>query len=156
MTTKPVEAALIRCGSCSSINRVPVKRLKENPICGKCKKLLDFPMGPVNATAMTFEQELVSWPETILVEFTSKDCSSCKAVDPAVEDIAFLRAGRLKVIRIDAVSQPSLTKVHAVRTTPTFLVFRNAEQVARLDGIPREKSELLQWIEQRLAVKQVT
>jgi len=151
MTTKTVDAALIRCGSCSAINRVPVKRLKENPICGKCKKLLDFPMGPVSATPDTLDRELSTWPETVLVEFTSKTCASCKAVDPAIEDIAFLRTGRLKVLRIDTDAHPSLATAHSVRTTPTFLVLRNTAQLARLDGIPREKSELLQWIEQYLA-----
>jgi thioredoxin 2 len=150
MTTKPADAALIRCGSCEAINRVPVKRLKENPICGKCKRLLDFPMGPV-AAAGDLETEFLLWPETVLVEFTGRDCAPCRSVAPAVEDIAFLRAGRLKVLRIDITAQPALTAAHSVRTTPTFLLFRNSTQIARLDGVPRDKSELLDWIEQHLS-----
>jgi len=43
MTTTSIDAALIRCQSCSAINRVRVKRLRENPLCGKCKNLLDYP-----------------------------------------------------------------------------------------------------------------
>ena len=150
MTSRTIDAALIRCAPCGAINRVPVNRLKENPICGKCKRLLDFPMGPVAATADTIEAELSSWPESVLVEFINRDCADCKTVAPAVEDIAFLRAGRLKVLRIDIDGQPALMRAHSVRTTPTFLVFRNAAKVARLDGVPREKSELLQWIEHHL------
>ena len=151
MTTPAVDAALIRCGSCEAVNRVPVKRLKENPICGKCKRLLDFPMGPLNVSADTFDRELATWPETVVVEFLRKTCSICRTIDPAVEDIAFLRAGRLKVLRIDIDAEPALSLRYGIVTAPTFLVFKNTAQAARLDGVPREKSELLQWIEQHLS-----
>lgn len=150
MTSKQTETAIILCRSCGAVNRVPVKRLKENPLCGKCKGLLDFPMSAVRITASTFEKETASWPEAILLFFWSKGCAACRSVETVVDDIAFLRAGRIKVLKADVDAEPSLAKQFSVRSTPVFLVLRSSAPVARLDGAPREKIELLQWIEQNL------
>jgi thioredoxin-like negative regulator of GroEL len=35
-----------------------------------------------------------------------------------------------------------------VKATPTFVVFKNGTQIARMDGAPKEKMELVQWIDQ--------
>lgn len=150
MTTKQIDAAVIRCASCGAANRVPVKRLKENPQCGKCKTLLDFPMSAVKATAETFDHELSIWPEAVLAFFRSPDCADCDLVESVVNDIAFLRAGLIKVLKIDITTEPSLALLFSVRTTPALMVFRNRSQIGRLDGIPRDKGELLPWIEQHM------
>jgi thioredoxin 2 len=150
MNTKQRETARIRCTSCGSVNRVPVKRLKENPLCGNCKRLLDFPMSAIRVTEASFDKEMSEWPESLLIYTWSKSCESCRAVESVVDDIAFLRAGRVKVLKIDIDAEPSLARMLAVQAPPAFLVFRNRAQVSRLDGVPREKIELLQWIEQQL------
>jgi thioredoxin 2 len=150
MTTKQTEAAIILCSTCGAVNRVPVRRLKENPLCGKCKGLLDFPMSAIKVSAATFEKETSSWPEAVLVFFWTKGCDACRAAETVVDDIAFLRAGRVKVLKTDIEAEPALAERYSVRSTPVFLVLRNRYPVARLDGAPREKIELLQWIEQRI------
>lgn len=151
MTTTSADAALILCQSCSAINRVPVKRLRENPLCGNCKNLLDYPMKALKATAATYEKEVSSWPESVLVLFSSKaSCADCRIAEAVMDDVAFLRTGRLKVLKVDVEADPSLALPYSVVATPTFIMLRNGMQVARLDGIPREKTELHHWIELHL------
>jgi thioredoxin 2 len=154
MTTKQTEAAIIVCGSCAAVNRVPVKRLKENPLCGKCKALLDFPMSTIKVTEATFEKETATWPEAALVYFWARECEACRTVESVVDDIAFLRAGRIKVLKVEVTSEPALAERFSIRGTPVFLIFRNNFPIARLDGAPREKIELLQWIEQQIGTTQ--
>ncbi len=48
------DSAIIRCSSCGIKNRVPKARLKDSPLCGKCKTILK--------------------PETVIIE-----CSDCGA-----------------------------------------------------------------------------
>lgn len=48
------DSAIIRCSSCGTKNRVPKGRLKDNPLCGKCKNILK--------------------PETVIIK-----CSECGA-----------------------------------------------------------------------------
>ena len=134
------------------MNRVPVKRLSQNPLCGKCKALLDFPLKPVQVTSTTFEQEVASWPEALLVMFCSKGSADCKEIDPAVEDIAFFRAGRLKVLKLDIDASPGIALLYAVNITPTLIAFRGGQQLGRLEGAPKEQQELTQWIRQTLSI----
>ncbi len=140
------DTVLLKCTSCGALNRVPVKRVSQNPLCGKCKTLLDFPFLPQSASAATFDKELASWPETVLVEFRSKASPLYAESDAAVADIAFSRAGRLKVLKIDLDSEPGLALLYSVQTSPTFLIFRESRQLGRLDGLPRDAAELAAWV----------
>jgi thioredoxin 2 len=145
------DTALLRCRSCNALNRVPVKKLAQNPICGKCKALLDFPFQAVTATAASFDSELSSWLETVLVAFWSKGSDLCKTVEAVVADVAFAQAGKLKVIKVDIDAEPGIALLFSIQTAPTFLTFRDSKQLGRLDGAPREASELAQWIKAYLA-----
>ena len=145
------DTALLRCRSCNALNRVPVRKLSQNPICGKCKALLDFPFQTVTATTASFDGELASWLETALVAFWSKGSDLCKAVETAVANTAFSQAGKLKVIKVDIDSEPNIAQLFSVQTTPTFIAFRDSKQLGRLDGAPRETSELVQWVKSYLA-----
>ena len=143
-------SALIRCSSCKTLNRVPWEKLKSRAVCGQCKTPLEFPRAPLDVTAATFERELFDWPEFVLVEFWAKWCGFCRMVEPVVSDLASWNAGRLKVIRVDVDAEPGLARRFMVKATPTFVVYKNGTQVARMDGAPKEKIELVQWIDQIL------
>ena len=145
--TMAIDTALLRCRSCNALNRVPVKKLSQNPICGKCKALLDFPFQSVSATAESIGQELASWLETALVVFWAKKNDLWRSVESTVADIAFSQAGRLKVIKVDSVAEPGLVQSYSIQAEPTFLAFRDGKQIGRLDGAPRNASELLPWVQ---------
>ena len=145
------DSALLRCKTCNALNRVPAKRLSQNPICGKCKALLDFPFQAMNATAASFDQELSSWFETALIVFWDKQSALFKTIAPAVADIAFSRAGKLKVLKVDVDAEPGLALLFSVQVSPTFIAFRNSRQLGRMDGTPRESAELVQWVERFIA-----
>ena len=145
------DSALLRCKTCNALNRVPAKRLSQNPICGKCKALLDFPFQMVNATAASFDQELATWFETALVVFWDKQSVLFKTIEPVVADIAFSRAGKLKVLKVDVDAEPGLALLFSVQVSPTFIAFRNAKQIGRMDGTPREPAELVPWVERFLS-----
>lgn len=144
------DTALLRCASCATLNRVPVKRLAQNPICGKCKALLDFPFQPVNVTAASFDRERSSWFETVLVVFWAKGDELWKKVEDTVADIAFSQAGKLKVLKADIDADPGLALLFSVQAAPTFLVLRGSKQLGRLDGAPKEAGELAQWVRKYL------
>lgn len=147
----PPDTVLIRCSSCSTLNRVPRSRITEQPRCGTCKNTLSVPHKPADGSAASFERDLASWPETLLVEFWAKWCGYCRMIEPVVNDIAGWRAGRLKVLKIDVDAEPGLAQRFQVHATPTFILFRNGAQIGRIDGAPKEKLELVQWIDRLLA-----
>ena len=141
---------LLRCPSCKTLNRVLEEKFKNLPHCGQCKTLLTFPDKPASVTASNFDQEVRDWPEFLLAEFWAKWCGYCRMVEPVVNDLASWRAGKLKVIRVDIDAEPALARRFTVKATPTFILYRNGSQIARMDGAPKEKLELVQWIDQFL------
>jgi thioredoxin 2 len=152
MSPPQTDSVILRCSACGAVNRVPAKRLTQNPLCGKCKALLDFPLKPVQVTSATFEQEVASWPEAMLIVFCSKSLDDCREVGPVVEDIAFFRAGRLKVLKLDIDADPGIALDYTVHITPTLIAFRSGQQLGRLEGVPKEQHEMTQWIRQTLSI----
>ncbi len=141
-------AIIIRCTSCRTLNRVPAEKLAARPSCGQCRALLDVPRAPAAATAGSLDREISDWPEYALLEFWAKWCGYCRMVEPVVNDLAAWRAGRLKVVKVDVDAEPVLAGRFAVKATPTFILFRNGTQIARMDGAPKEKIDLVQWLDQ--------
>ena len=146
----PSNSAILRCPSCRTLNRVSVEKLSSHPICGNCKAGLSFPSAPINATTASFDREVNDWPETLLLEFWTTTCGYCRMVEPVVNDIARWKAGLLKVIKVDVQHELSLAQRYQAMATPTFVLLRNGQQLARIDGAPREKIDLVRWVEQYL------
>lgn len=138
---------LIRCTKCRALNNVPREKLGGRPLCGQCKEPLEFPHHPVTATNANFDGELNDWPEFVLVELWAKWCGYCRTVEPIMNDLADWRAGRLKILKIDVDAEPALAQRFAVKATPTFILYRKGKELARMDGAPKEKIDLVRWLD---------
>jgi thioredoxin 2 len=144
-------SVILRCTSCGTLNRVPIDRLGSRPVCGSCKTALRYPDAPINATSVTFDREVNEWRELLLVEFWSTTCGYCRMVEPVMRDIARWRAGRLKVLLVNIENELPLARRFEAMATPTFILFRQGRQLARIDGAPREKLDMVRWVDQFLA-----
>lgn len=140
-------SVIIRCKSCLMLNRVPRSKVGSKPACGNCKAVLEVPQQPIWAKADSFDREISYWPETLLVVFTAPMCLYCKIVEPVVKDLALQRQGKLKVMKVDIESDEYLAQRFKITKTPTFIVYRNAVEVIRVDGAPKEKTDLVTWID---------
>jgi thioredoxin 2 len=138
---------LIRCYNCLMLNRVPQDKLVTKPVCGNCKTVLEFPQQPVWVKIDSFDRAIAHWPETLLVVFTAPMCVYCKIVDPVMQDLAQKKAGQLKIMKVDTESDAQLTERFKVEKTPTFIVYKNGAKVLRVDGAPKEKTDLVKWVE---------
>lgn len=146
---------MIRCGSCLALNRVPQSKLESKPVCGSCKSILDFPREPLAAKTEHYDFSTSNWPETLLVAFTAPMCIYCKIVDPLLADLARERAGLLKVMKVDIELDVLLARRFKIEKTPTFIVYKNGEQILRVDGAPKDKSDLVTWINNLIGYKSV-
>lgn len=138
---------LLRCASCKTLNRVPFEKRAAHPVCGNCKAPLEFPSSPINVTTENYDRQVRDWPEFLLAEFWARWCGYCRKIEPFVNELALARAARLKIIRIDVDAEPALASRFVIKATPTFILYRNRQQLARLDGAPAQNSELELWLD---------
>jgi thioredoxin 1 len=100
-------------------------------------------------TDATFQSQVVGAPGPVLVKFEAEWCGPCKAMKPAIEEIAAEYAGRLTVATLD-IDQNSHTPYRfGIRGVPTVMLFKSGEVVGQKVGLAR-KSDLTSLIDARL------
>ena len=94
-------------------------------------------------TGTSFDEELKSATEPVVVDFWAEWCGPCKMIAPILEDIAAEQAGKLRVAKLNIDEHPDLARRYGVMSIPTLIVFREGEPVKRLVGA-KGKGQLLQ------------
>jgi thioredoxin len=88
----------------------------------------------------TFEQEVLKSETPVLVDFWATWCGPCKAIAPAVDDIAREYKGKLKVGKLDIDSHQQVPQKYGIRSIPTLLVFKGGRVVDTIVGaVPKAK-----------------
>lgn len=105
-------------------------------------------MGTVtDATKETFD-DLVS-SGLVLVDIWAESCRPCVALAPRVAEIAVERP-ELQVVKLDAAKARRLCMAYQVRGLPTFLLFRDGQEVARLTDTSLTPAGLENWLAEQL------
>jgi len=96
----------------------------------------------------TFEQEVLKSAEPVLVDFFAEWCGPCKAMAPALDQVAQEMAGKLKVVKLDVDQNPNVTGKYGIRAMPTLILFKNGQVAAQHTGALVQKKRLEDWINQ--------
>jgi thioredoxin 1 len=94
----------------------------------------------------TFDQEVLQSAEPVLVDFFAEWCGPCKAMAPALEQVAQEMRGKLKVVKLDVDQNPAVTGKYGIRAMPTLLLFKNGKVAAQHVGALVQKRRLEEWI----------
>jgi thioredoxin 2 len=127
------DAIVYACSACGSANRILRGRLKDDPVCGRCKEKI-FPRRPVTVTDASWKKEVDDSPIPVLVDFWAPWCGPCRAVAPVLEAIAGERAGRLKIAKLNVDENPRMAARFAVQAIPTMILFRGPLEVDQIRG----------------------
>ena len=100
-------------------------------------------------TDETFETDVLKAPGAVLVDFWAEWCGPCKAIGPALEEIAGELAGKLTVAKVNVDDNPVTPNNYAVRGIPTLILFKDGKPAATQVGA-MPKSQLKNWIERSL------
>jgi thioredoxin 1 len=103
----------------------------------------DPPEGPVKAvTTATFDAEVLASDVPVLVDFWAAWCAPCRQVSPIVEEIAAMREGAYKVVKVNIDEEPTLAQRYDVQSIPMIGLFRNGRlERSVLGAKPRQQIE---------------
>ncbi len=88
----------------------------------------------------TFDKEVLQSETPVLVDFWAVWCGPCKAVAPAVEELAREYKGKLKVAKLDIDHHQQVPQKYGIRSIPTLLVFKGGRVVDTIIGaVPKSK-----------------
>ncbi|HUF28822.1 MAG TPA: thioredoxin [Gemmatimonadaceae bacterium] len=132
-TAAPSRGIMVRCQFCQSWNRVDPSRVPDRPKCGKCAKpmLLDR---PIALDDETFERTIAETEIPVMVDFHADWCGPCKAMAPAVDELARKAQGRLLVAKVDTERAQKTAMKFRISAVPTVIVFEGGKEVNRQAG----------------------
>ena len=88
----------------------------------------------------TFESEVLTAPDPVLVDFSAVWCGPCKMLDPIVEELASEWTGKLKVVKIDVDHSPGIAMQYQVLGVPTLMLFVDGQSRERITGFqPKDR-----------------
>jgi thioredoxin 1 len=100
-------------------------------------------------TDQTFDEEVKSAVQPVLVDFWAEWCGPCKMIAPILHEIAAENAGRLLVGKINIDDNLEVTQRFDVMSIPTLILFKDGEPKLRIVGA-KGKGQLLQELHQFL------
>jgi thioredoxin 1 len=94
----------------------------------------------------SFEKEVLKSSEPVLVDFFAEWCGPCKAMAPALEQVAADMKGKVKVAKLDVDQNPEVTQKYTIQAMPTLMIFKDGKKVAERVGALTQKKQLQDWI----------
>ena len=105
----------------------------------------------------TFDADVLQSGLPVLVDFYADWCGPCRAMAPAVEQLAGELDGKVVVGKLDVDTNQEIAIRYGVMGIPTLGLFRNGKLVDRLVGYPGGAAPIRAWIAKNVpAEKPVT
>ncbi|MEK6606970.1 MAG: thioredoxin [Myxococcota bacterium] len=98
----------------------------------------------IETTDATFENEVLKASTPTLVDFWAAWCAPCRAIAPAVAELAEQYDGKVSFAKMDIDANPATPTRYEIRSIPTLLLFKDGKVLGQVIGaVPKSKLEEL-------------
>ena len=87
-----------------------------------------------HANDSDFDALVIHSATPVLVDFWAIWCGPCKAIAPALEQIATEQAGKLKVVKVDVDKAQKTAMRFRVQSIPALLLFKDGKVIGQTMG----------------------
>ena len=88
----------------------------------------------VHLTEQNFDEALIANEGLVMVDFWAEWCGPCRAIAPALEELAAASEGRVTLMKVNVDENPGLAARYGIRSIPTILFFKEGAIVDRVLG----------------------
>ncbi|CFX19456.1 thioredoxin 1 [Candidatus Filomicrobium marinum] len=105
----------------------------------------------VTVSDTTFDEVVLKSDKPVLVDFFAEWCGPCKAMAPALEQVAEALKDSVTVVKVDVDQSPGITQKYGIRAMPTLMLFRGGEVAAQHVGALTQRASLEKWLNASIA-----
>lgn len=144
-----METIIVRCPACGVKNRLPVERIHQRPICGRCRTPLPVGGEVEVITETNFGRLVTDSPLPFLLDCWAPWCGPCRLIAPLLEGLAKEFVGRLRVGKLNVDENPNLARHLGITSIPTLILFKDGQAVDRIVGA-LGADDLRLWLQRHL------